>query len=45
MGRPILSPSEAPSDGVVFIPLIPAIAVKVRDRLGHAMNLRLPPTI
>jgi SAM-dependent methyltransferase len=33
-GRPIVAPKEMPKDGVVFVPLIPAVAEKVISRLS-----------
>lgn len=35
-GRPILAPTDAPADGVVFMPLIQDVADKIRQRLTHA---------
>ncbi|MEI9991456.1 MAG: class I SAM-dependent methyltransferase [Rhizomicrobium sp.] len=35
MGVPILSPDELPGDALVFVPLAPAVARKLADRLGN----------
>jgi Methyltransferase domain len=43
MGRPILSPDGVPSDGVVYIGLLPQIADRIAARLGNTLKLRLPP--
>jgi trans-aconitate methyltransferase len=34
-GRPIVAPKDMPKDGVVFVPLIPAVAEKVIGRLSR----------
>jgi 2-polyprenyl-3-methyl-5-hydroxy-6-metoxy-1,4-benzoquinol methylase len=43
MGRPIISPAQVPSGSVVFLALIPQIALRVEERLHGAIDLRLPP--
>jgi hypothetical protein len=35
-GKPILSPLEAPSGATVFVPLVPAVAIKVAERYADA---------
>ena len=46
MGRPIWSPSQAPTDAAIYLALIPAIAQTVRDRLqALPLKLHLPPPL
>ena len=44
MGRPILSPAQAPSGAVVFLALVPSIASSIRERLKYLpIDFRTPP--
>ena len=46
LGRPIVSPEEAPSDAIVFMAMIPSIAENIRTRLAPlSLALMLPPAI
>jgi hypothetical protein len=44
MGRPVLRPDQAPSKSVVFLALVPEVALRVAERLrATTLDLRLPP--
>jgi hypothetical protein len=44
MGRPVLSPQNTPAGAMVFMPVAPALAVYLKDRLDYLIpNLVLPP--
>lgn len=46
LGRPILSPEQAPSGAIVFMAMIPSIAENIRARLAPLpLALMPPPTI
>jgi len=44
LGRPVLSPDQAPPGSLVFLALIPSVASTVRMKLQHLpLELRMPP--
>jgi 2-polyprenyl-3-methyl-5-hydroxy-6-metoxy-1,4-benzoquinol methylase len=43
LGRPILSPEEAPSGAIVFMAMIPSIAENIRARLAPLSLALMPP--